>query len=118
MSLLRENHYKVYLLSVIIENILDFLHITFKHEIANYRRAKWEKILKEIKEENVIKSINEENIKKLIAFNEKYRTAELHKYSAVRAFTSRKQWNHFQDETHIVRDIIADMSEYFTQRRP
>jgi hypothetical protein len=114
MSLLRENHYKVYLLAVIIENILDFFWMVFQKEIANFKRAKWDKILEATMKMNVIATINEDNVQVLLAFRNKYRTAELHKFSAVRAFTANNQWNHFQVEENLVRDILADITAYFT----
>jgi len=117
VSMLRENHYKVYLLSVIIENILDFFWMVFQKRIANFKRAKWDKILEATMKMNVIAAINEENVRILLAFRDKYRTAELHKFSAVRAFTAKNQWNHFQDEENLVRDILADMTSYFTHRK-
>jgi hypothetical protein len=113
ISLLRGNHYKVYLITIIIENILDFFELVFNKRVANYRKNKWEKILGDISERRTISAINDKNVAILLNFKKKYRTAELHKYSAVRAFTSKDKWDHFQDEEKIIRDIITDLTSFF-----
>ena len=52
----------------------------------------------------------------LIRFRDKYRTAELHKYSAVRAFTSKDKWDHFQVEENIIKEVISDLTSFFVDR--
>jgi hypothetical protein len=116
ISMLRGNHYKVYLLSVIIENMLDFFEMVFQKRIANYKKNKWEKILEATMQLNVISTINEDNVRTLLTFKEKYRTAELHKFSAVRAFTAKNEWNHFQAEENLVRAILEDITSYFSDQ--
>ncbi len=117
ISLLRENHYKVYLISIMVENILDFFVIVFRNRIADYKRGKWKKILDDMLKRGVIPSVNDENVATLLAFKKKYRTAELHKFSAVRAFTAKEKWDHFQTETNIVRNIILDLTSFFEDRK-
>lgn len=117
VSMLRQNHYKVYLISVTIENILDFFEMIFKKRICNYKRGKWQKVLESTMILNLIPTINEENMRTLIAFKEKYRTAEMHKFSAVRAFTAKNEWNHFQVEENLIRAILADITSYFSKQR-
>ena len=113
ISLLREDHYKVYLLSVIIENILDFFQIVFQQKIQDYKKGKWEKILEATKEIKKFDTISEENVNILLDFKEKYRAAELHRFSTVRAFTSKEKWNHFQTEEKLVKDILTEITLYF-----
>jgi len=110
ISLLRENHYKVYLISVIVENILDFFELVFHGRVANYKKGKWSKILADVLKRRVIATVNDENVKILLAFKEKYRTAELHKFSAVRAFTAKEKWDHFETEIDIIKGIILDLT--------
>jgi len=117
MSMLRQNHYKVYLLSVIIESILDFFEMVVQKRVAPYKRGKWRKILEATMKSNIMPAINEENVGILLAFHDKYRTAELHRFSAVRRFTAQNQWNHFQVEENLVRDILGCMISYFTSLR-
>ncbi len=117
ISMLREDHYKVFLLSVIFENILDLFFMVFKKQIANFKRSKWRKILEITMEMNVMPSFNEENKQVLLNFNEKYRAAELHKFSSVRAFTAKNQWNHFQTEATLARNILLEMTSYFTLKQ-
>lgn len=117
MSLLRENHYKVYLISVIIENILDLLQLVFDKQIKDYKKSKWEKVLMSVLEKGYLSSINEENVKALLEFKERYRTAELHKYSSVRAYTAKKKWNHFELESKIVREIIENLTTFFLKHK-
>ena len=112
ISLLRENHYKVYLISVVIENLLDLFQLIFSGSIIDYKKKKWEKILLYVKDLGVIDSLNDGSIKILLDFKDKYRTAELHKFSAVRAFTAKEKWDHFQVESEILQNIISDLTSF------
>ncbi len=113
ISLLRADHYKVYLITIVIENILDFFELVFNKRVVSYRKNKWKRILEELLGPGKIGAINAKNIATLLNFEKKYRTAELHKYSAVRAFTSKDKWDHFDDEEQIIRDMIADLTLFF-----
>ena len=58
-------------------------------------------------------TISEANVNILLDVKEKYRAAELHRFSTVRAFTSKEKWNHFQTEKKLVKDILTEITHYF-----
>mgnify|MGYP001300193702 CR=1 FL=1 len=105
LSLLRGNHYRVYLISVLIEEILDLLEIILYDECTeseSRKDDKWGRLLKKIKKKFALT----ENEEKLLIDFKNYRTAELHKSSAVRSFLSKEKWNHFQKEEELLTDIL------------
>ena len=101
-SLLRENHYKVYLISILIEEILDLLQIIFFDELKDYKKAKWDNLVEKIDK----KFAFEDKEKQFIKDFKVYRTSEMHKYSQVRGFLSREKWNHFQQEKDNINNIL------------
>jgi len=113
ISLLRENHYKVYLISVLTENLLDFLHLIFLHKIGDYKKNKWGKIIDIVQKETNEDIITVEDKDLLIGFRDHYRTGEFHKFSPVRGFTSKHKWNHFQEETKVLSKFISNIRIYF-----
>lgn len=117
ISLLRGDHYKVYLISVLAENTLDFLQLIFQGRIVDHKKRKWERILEDVMKEQTIGAINDDTIRILVDFRENYRLAELHKFSAVRAFTANEQWNHFQVEEGVLARIISDLTDFFGSGR-
>ena len=112
LSLLRGNHYRVYLISVLVENLLDLMQLVFLNEIHDHKKGKWEKIILEVKGRTGQEIVTDANEILLREFREQYRTAELHKFSAVRAFTARGEWNHFQREENAIREIITNLSNH------
>ena len=53
----------------------------------------------------------------LLKFKEKYRTAEFHKFSSIRAFTTKNQWDHLQKEERLISEIIDDLQSYFLTKK-
>lgn len=101
-SKLQENHYRVYLISILIEQILDLLQIIFFDELKDSKEDKWGELVKKIAPK--FKFTAEEAA--MISGFKAYRTAEFHKYSKVRGFLSKERWNHFQDEERVLEGIL------------
>ncbi|MFA6325193.1 MAG: hypothetical protein WCX46_03135 [Candidatus Paceibacterota bacterium] len=112
LHLLQQVHYRVYLISVLTEMLLDLLQLIYSSKIEDHSKNKWNKIYKKLnpKIQNIFPA---SDFKKLVAFKNKYRTAELHKFSSIRGFISKSEWSHFQQEEKILQKIIARLSESF-----
>lgn len=102
ISLLRNSHYRVYLISALTESILDCMQLIFLGVIKDYRKNKWENVLDQLKIHDIDKIIMPGEQQKLLKFKDNYRTAELHKFSKVRSFISKDKWDHFQEEEEIL----------------
>ena len=113
ISLLRGNHYKVFLISVLTENLLDFLHLTLFHKIKDYNKNKWGKIIDRIQNETNQEIISTQDKCILLNFRDKYRTGELHKFSPVRGFTSKKEWNHFEEEMKVLGTLFSNICKFY-----
>ena len=109
ISLLRRNHYCVFLLSVLIEQTLDLLWLIHERKPSNHQRGKWKKILELVRSKTGGKVVTEADEVLLLAFKEQFRTAEMHKMSMVRAFTSKPEWNHLQQEVEAISRVLAQI---------
>lgn len=113
ISLLRGIHYRVYLLSVLIEQTLDFLHVTLEGRPSNFKNGKWNKIIERVRDRTQDAIITASDAALLVAFKLKFRTAEMHKHSMVRALTSKAEWTHLQLEEEAAERILVNMSRYY-----
>ena len=113
IALLRENHYKVCLISLLTEQMLDLLELILTSKASDPKNNKWGKRISLIKTRTGDAILTEAEGKKLLSFRDRYRTAEFHKNSTVRAFTSKKQWNHFQTEVDVLKRVLARIHSYF-----
>ncbi|NJM77206.1 MAG: hypothetical protein HC852_17265 [Acaryochloridaceae cyanobacterium RU_4_10] len=107
ISLLRNSHYRVYLISALTESLLDCMQLIFLQTIKDYKKNKWGNIMEQLKSHGIDSIIFPEEQQKLLTFKDSYRTSELHKFSKVRSFMSKDQWDHFQEEE----DILANALE-------
>ncbi len=115
ISLLREIHYRVYLLSVLVEQILDLLWLSLEDKPYNHKKGKWNKILERVQKATGEAVITQGDASLLLKFKERYRTAEMHKNSMVRAFTGRPQWNHLQDEERAITRVLQQLFAFHVQ---
>ncbi len=115
-SLLRQIHYKVYLLSVLFESTFDFLVFVLEGKFVDKKKGKWEHHIGVIRTKTGDNLISDQEQSVLTAFHHTFRTSEMHKFSRVRAFTNSDKWNHLQQEEAIAGSILAKMSEYQFQR--
>jgi hypothetical protein len=115
ISLLRAVHYKVYLLSVLIEEILDLLWLVVDGKASNFQRRKWDKIIERVDGVTGTSIIDAQSANCIKEFKSSFRTAEMHKFSMVRAFTSKANWNHLQAEQEVVASILRRMYVYYTE---
>jgi hypothetical protein len=107
ISLLRNSHYRVYLVSALTESILDCMQLIFLGEIKDHRKNKWYNILYQLKSHDVEEILSLSEQQKLLDFKNNYRTAELHKFSKVRSFISKDKWDHFQEEEEILTNALS-----------
>ncbi|MDD5223145.1 MAG: hypothetical protein PHE84_04070 [bacterium] len=115
ISLLREIHYRVYLLSVLIEQVLDLLWLVMERKPSNHKRGKWKKIIERVQLETGQAILIDGDAELLLKFNEQFRTSELHKFSMIRAFTGKPQWTHLQDEEQAAGRVLQRLFEYFVK---
>jgi hypothetical protein len=115
ISLLRAIHYRVYLLTVLIEQVLNLLWLMAHGEMATFRKNKWAKIIQSVHLRTAQAIVTDTDAALLLSFNERYRTAELHKYSAVRGLTGKGEWTHLQEEEQAVIRLLSNIYSYFTR---
>lgn len=118
ISWLRGIHYRVYLISVIIEQILDLTWIISKGEVCNSKKDKWGKIIFQIQSDTENPIITEMDKNLIINFKTCYRTAEMHKFSTVRAMTGKESWNHLQQEANMITEILKRIYIKYTNAPP
>lgn len=109
ISLLRATHYRVYLLSVLAEQTLDLLWLLLDGKPSGHKRGKWDKILERVQATTGEAVVTQKDAALLRDFKAQYRTAELHKFSMVRALTGKPQWNHLQDEEQAVARVLQQL---------
>ena len=95
-------------LSILIEKAFDLFEYVIKGSVIDHKKRKWEKRLEII---SSFIEISEEEKEKILNFKNKYRTAELHKMSAVRAMTGKENWISIQKEENIIADILKRFYE-------
>ena len=105
LSLLREDHYRVYLVAALTEALLDFMFMLLKGRQKDFKKNKWQSIIDALKPE-IDGLLSPDAQQRLLAFKDKYRTAELHKGSCVRGFINKDQWNHFKQEEWDLGDAL------------
>jgi hypothetical protein len=94
---------KICLMSILIEKTLDLIELVATGKCTDHKKGKWQKKISTI---NAYLTISPDDQKKLNDFKNIYRTAELHKLSAVRSMTSKSEWNHLQEEEKIIYGIL------------
>jgi hypothetical protein len=105
----------VYLLSVLIEQILDFLWLVTEGKTANFKKGKWGKIICQIQAKTGQALVTDSDAILLQTFKEQYRTAEMHKFSMVRAMTGKDKWDHLQEEENAASSLLKRIHEYYVQ---
>jgi hypothetical protein len=113
ISVLRATHYRVYLLSVLIEQILDLLSLLMDGKLSSHKKGKWNKIIERVHESTGNVVLTHDDASLLLAFKEQYRTAEIHHFSQIRALTGKSQWTHLHDEEQAVMRLIKRLFAYY-----
>jgi hypothetical protein len=113
--LLRATHYRVYLLSVLIEQVLDLLWLLEERKPFNQKRGKWLKILERVRATTGDAVVTQPDASRLQGFKAQYRTAELHKFSMIRALTGKQQWTHLQEEEQAVARVLQRLYGHHVQ---
>lgn len=109
IALLQVNHYRVYLISILNEMIFDLFQLCYMNKSKDYKRDKLTKIYNSLKGK-IDKFISLDEFEIICKFKDTFRTAEFHKFSKVRGFISKLQWDHFQEEEKIIDKIIERLS--------
>ncbi len=115
ISLLRGTHYRVYLISVLIDKILDLLWFVIEGKTASFKKGKWRRIIKRVQTATGQSVITDADATLLQNFKEHFRTAEMHKFSMVRAMTGKDNWDHLQEEELVTTRLLAKIHDYFVQ---
>lgn len=113
ISALRGIHYRVFLLSALFEQTLDLLHLVLKGQASNFKKGKWGKIVALTREATGEAIISEADAALIDSFKGEARTAEMHKYSMVRALIGKNQWTHLQEEEQAAARLLVKVYEYF-----
>lgn len=106
ISLLRGNQYKVFLISIVTEQLLDLLEVVLDGKSTDPKKGKWKRRIELIEAKTTETVITKDEAALLLAFKEQYRTAEFHKFSTVRGFLSKDRWNHFEAEKNALAKIM------------
>lgn len=113
LSALRGIHYRVYLLSVLFEQTLDLLHLALTGKESNFKKGKWKRIIDITRAATIEAIISSADATLIDTFKAKFRTAEMHKFSMVRALTSKESWNHLHEEELAAGRILANLYSHY-----
>lgn len=117
ISVLRGIHYRVYLLSVLFEQILDFLNLVIEGHVSKHQKGKWKKVVTLVQAKTGQSIISDADAVLIDTFKSYARTAELHKYSMVRALTGKDKWTHLHDEEQAAIRILANVYFHYTSHQ-
>ncbi|OIO31968.1 MAG: hypothetical protein AUJ18_05365 [Candidatus Hydrogenedentes bacterium CG1_02_42_14] len=113
ISLLRSIHYRVYLLSIVIEQALDLIGLIQTGQIPAHRKNKWQKIIATIQLSTSHLIISSGDAALFLSFKDRFRTAEMHKFSMVRGLMNQDSWTHLQEEELAVGRLLANVFNYY-----
>lgn len=111
-TLLQQIQYRVFLLSVLIETTLDLLQLIIFGDIKDAKAGKWRKAIDRI---STVFPIGSDVDAMIMTFHDEYRGPELHKYSRVRALTSKNQWTHLHAECATTKKFINELAASLIQ---
>ena len=103
------------MLAVLIEQTLDLLWLIVDRKPANFKKRKWNQIIVRVQSETGPTVLSDDDASLLLAFKEQFRTAELHKFSMIRAFTGKSQWNHLQTEALAVGRVLKQVYDHYAR---
>jgi len=106
-TLLQQIQYRVFLLSVLIETTLDLLQLIIFDDIKDAKTGKWRKAMDRI---SALWPVGADVDAMIMAFHDEYRSPELHKFSRVRALTSKNQWTHLHAECTTTKKFIDKLA--------
>lgn len=113
LSLLQGNHYMVFLISITYERILDLLELVNFNKITDCKSDKWGKKYKKLSEIAGFDIISPAEHKKMIAFRDRIRRAEIHGFSSVFRQLKAEKWDHFQKEENLVKNLLIKISDVY-----
>jgi hypothetical protein len=111
--MLQGNHYKVHLISVSYERILDLLDLIFFYKKTDPKTNKWGKKYEKFSKMTGFDLITEAEHEKMIVFRDDIRRAEVHGFSSVVRQLDKDKWNHFQEEEKIINNIILRIADKY-----
>lgn len=114
LSMLQGNHYKVFLISVIYEKILDLLELINFDKISDQKNNKWGKKFKKLCQIENFSLITITEHEKMIVFRDKIRRAEIHGFSSVFRQLDAEKWDHFQDEENLLRNLLLRIADEYS----
>ncbi len=103
LGLLQQIHYRVYLVSILVETTLDLLHLLIFGVVHDTKSGKWKKLIEKI---GTVRPIDVNTAKVFMSFHDDFRSPEFHKYSKVRGFLSKDQWTHLQTECQTAKQFV------------
>jgi len=115
LSLLQGNHYKVYIISVTYERILDFLELVNFDRLCDYKKDKWGKKYERLSQIELFNVITPKQNEKMISFRNRIRRAEVHGFSSVFRQLNSEKWDHFQEEENLVRELLLNISSVYNE---
>lgn len=113
LSILQGNHYRVYIISVTYERILDLLELVEFDNITDPKNDKWGKKFNKLCQQGKHKIISPEEHEKMIAFKNSIRTSEIHKLSNVFRQLAKEKWDHFHEEQTLIQTLLLRISDEF-----
>lgn len=113
LSLLQGNHYRVYLVTIIYERILDLLELINFNKLSDCKRNKWGKKYTNLCKINGFDLISENEHKMMIDFKERIRRAEIHGFSSVIRQLNADRWDHFQKEEELIKTLLMRIADKY-----
>jgi hypothetical protein len=113
LSVLQGNHYKVYLITITYERILDLLELVSYNKLSDPKTNKWGKKYARLSGIAGFDLISEAEHKKMIDFRDRVRRTEIHGFSSVIRQLDAERWDHFQEEENLVRGLLLRIADKY-----
>jgi hypothetical protein len=111
LSMLQGNHYRVYLITITYERILDLLELVSCNKLSDPKTNKWGKKHEKLRGVAGFDLVTEAEHKKMIGFRDRVRRAEIHGFSSVIRQLDADKWDHFQEEEELVRGLLLRIAD-------
>jgi len=113
ISFLQGNHYKVYLISIVYERILDFLELINFDKLSDAKKNKWGKKYAKLSKVSGFDLISEAEHEKMINFKERIRRAEIHGFSSIIRQLYAEKWDHLQEEEDLIKTLLRRIADKY-----
>jgi hypothetical protein len=113
LSFLQGNHYRVFLISITYERIMDFLELVHFGRALDAKRDRWGKQYARLSRVRGFNMVSPSEHAAMITFRNRVRRAEVHGLSNVFRQLDDTKWDHFQDEERLIEAVLLRISDEY-----